>query len=150
MGFPTRGDLGYGSRFWKSGYTTFRRWGVYCRGASGGGLGETSSQLGIPGLIMVLWTSGALALYLRRILLIVQRSDPRLTRSTFGIVAFLAANIPMFMVASQVFGDPFVLFVLGWFVGFVLSVPRLISVERVDSGKIRRNIDLDQYSHPFV
>ena len=108
-------------------------------GAAEGGLGKIIVELGIPGLIIVLWTTGALALYLRRIFLIIQRSNPRLTKSTYGIVAFLAANIPLFMSASQVFGDPFVLLVLGSLLGFVISIPRLLSVEQIDLS--RQNLE---------
>ena len=137
--FRRGGFLGMGAGSGSQGTQHFGGGVSIVGGASEGGLGKIIVELGIPGLIIVLWASGALALYLRRILLNVQRSDPQLTRSTFGMVAFLAANIPLFMSASQVYGDPFVLLVLGSLLGFVMSVPRLISVEQVDLS--RQNLE---------
>ena len=130
--FRRGGLLGMGAGSGSQGRQYFGGGVSIVGGAAEGGLGKIIVELGIPGLIIVLWVAGALALYLKRILLNVQRSDPQLTRSTYGIVAFLAANIPLFMSASQVYGDPFVLLVLGSLLGFVLSVPRLISVEQAD------------------
>jgi hypothetical protein len=47
-----------------------------------------------------------------------------------GMVAFCAANVPVFLGASQIYGDPFVLTMIGSFLGFVLAAPRLEEVRR--------------------
>jgi hypothetical protein len=36
----------------------------------------------------------------------------------------VAANIPVFVGASQIYGDPFVLILLGSYLGFVFASPR--------------------------
>ena len=46
----------------------------------------------------------------------------------YGLVAFMAANIPLFVVATQVFGDLFVLLILGWIFGFTVAIHRVIVV----------------------
>jgi hypothetical protein len=44
-------------------------------------------------------------------------------------MAFLSANGAVFLTAHQVFGDPFVLIVLGWLAGLLLAVPRVARAE---------------------
>jgi hypothetical protein len=43
-----------------------------------------------------------------------------------GLIAFLAANVVNFTAASQAYGDPFVLSILGLSAGFVLASPVVI------------------------
>jgi hypothetical protein len=43
----------------------------------------------------------------------------------YGLVAYLIANAAVFSVATQAFGDLFVLLMLGWATGFLLALPRI-------------------------
>jgi hypothetical protein len=51
-------------------------------------------------------------------------------RLAYGLVAFLIANLAVFSVATQLFGDLFVLLILGTIAGFFLATPVLAERER--------------------
>jgi hypothetical protein len=90
-----------------------------------GGLAKVLAELGVPGLAMLLWLVIALLRYLQAIVRHVKQDDPTRARMTYGLLAFLVANSFVYVVAHQVFGDVFVLIILGFALGFILSVPRL-------------------------
>jgi hypothetical protein len=93
--------------------------------AAEGGLGKIATELGLPGLVAVGWLVAALAHALWRRLRDAQRLSAEASALRCGLVAFLVANAVGFVVASQVYGDLFVLLLLGWSAGFVLATPRL-------------------------
>ena len=95
------------------------------RGASEGGLGKIVMELGIPGLLMVVWLMFALGKHLRRQLDVVSRLSPQHTRLAYGLLWFLVANAATFSVATQAYSDLFVLLLLGWCLGFLLAMPVL-------------------------
>ena len=93
-----------------------------------GGLAKVLAELGIPGLALLLWLVISLARYLWAIILYTTRSkdvDPALSKIVFGLAAFLVTNGFVYIVAHQVFGDPFVLIVMGFFLGFVMAAPKM-------------------------
>jgi len=90
-------------------------------GAGEGGLGKIVAELGVPGLVLVAWIAVALFVYIRRLVAKVARLDNPTVPFFLGLVAFLAANVPLFIVATQIFGDPFVLLILGWSLGFAIA-----------------------------
>ena len=45
-----------------------------------------------------------------------------------GSIVFVAANVPAFVGASQIYADPFVFILLGSCLGFVLAVPRIVTL----------------------
>lgn len=93
------------------------------RGAAEGGLGKITLELGVPGLLLVLWLFWALARYVRASLAVtVQISRPH-ARVAFALVALLAAKVASFSVAAQAYSDIFILLLLGSFTGFVLAMP---------------------------
>lgn len=93
------------------------------RGAAEGGLGKITMELGVPGLLLVLWLFWALARYVRAALAVtVQLSRPH-ARVAFALVALLAAKVASFSVAAQAYSDIFILLLLGSFTGFVLAMP---------------------------
>lgn len=95
------------------------------RGAAEGGLGKLTLELGVPGLIVTIWMVLALGRYIWRVLAYLAVISPRHARFGYGLVAFLAANGAAFSVATQAFGDLFVLLTLGWTLGFLLALPTL-------------------------
>ena len=99
-------------------------------GASEGGLGRVTAELGLPGLILVVFCSWQVARQVRKSIAMAAAADPRLLKLTLGLLAFITANVPVFIGASQVYGDPFVLIVLGSMLGFVLAVPRVLALQR--------------------
>ena len=90
-------------------------------GAGEGGLGKITAELGLPGLFLVGWIGLALVRYVR---LVVSRAGRVPVHSTlvFGLFSLLAANVPAFVVASQVYGDLFILLILGVSFGLMLAI----------------------------
>jgi hypothetical protein len=100
--------------------------GVTTQYSAEGGLGRITVELGPLGLILAVLCAIAVARQARRCVLLAADHDQKLFRLSLGIVSFIGANVPIFIGAAQIFGDPFVLIVLGSQLGFVLSVPRVI------------------------
>lgn len=105
-------------------------------GAAEGGLGKVTMELGIPGLILAGWLLYKLYRLIRLNLRTVTGSSDRIARLSYGLVAFLIANIAAFIVATQAFGDLFILLFLGMTLGFLLAMPTL--AERENSDEIFR------------
>jgi hypothetical protein len=99
------------------------------RGAAEGGLGKVTMELGIPGILMVIWLVVALTGHIRRQLVIATRLSAKHSRMAYGFVAFLIANTATFSVAAQAYSDLFVLLILGWSMGFMLAMPKLAYVD---------------------
>ena len=90
-----------------------------------GGLAKILSELGVPGLIVCAWMGLALiTACLNSVQRAVATGLERRAIIATGLLAFLATNMLVFATASQVFGDPFVLFNIGMMLGIILRVPR--------------------------
>ena len=98
-------------------------------GAAEGGLGKITLELGIPGLVLIGWLAILLLNYLWRIMRDASLVSPRLARLSYGLFSFLVANIAAFSVATQAFGDIFILLILSWTLGFLFAVPVLLERE---------------------
>jgi hypothetical protein len=95
------------------------RWGAE------GGLGKIGMELGVPGLLVVLWLLRALGRHLHRQLMPLARLSPQHSRMAFGFLSFLIANAATFSIATQAYSDLFVLLILGWCLGFLFAMPPL-------------------------
>ena len=115
------GAASQGSRF--SGTDTGSAW------QAEGGLGRIVVELGLVGLILLLWMSYLIAVQFRKTLIYLSRKDPLLAQSCIGFIAFLVANFMNFFIASQVFGDPFVLIIIGLTTGFIASYPMQVYLQ---------------------
>lgn len=104
--------------------------GIALQGSAEGGLGRIMLELGPLGLILAVLCSVAVARQTRRCLSKANAHSAELFKLALGMLAFVAANVPIFIGAAQIFGDPFVLMILGTQLGFVLAVPRMISISR--------------------
>lgn len=94
-------------------------------GSAEGGLGKIIIEVGVPGLLVLTWL---LWRYARNIYCILQYCgslDRTATHIGVAITAFLSANILTFIIASQVYGDLFILFLLGMLVGILFAVPKI-------------------------
>jgi len=98
-------------------------------GAAEGGLGKITLELGVPGLFAVGWIAILILRYLWKILRIASRHSRRMARLSFALFSFLVANIAGFSVATQAYGDLFILLILSWVLGFLLAVPMLVERE---------------------
>lgn len=97
-------------------------------GAGEGGLGKVMVELGLPGLIICLWLFVTVMLYINRGLLLSARGqvNARLMPLMLGISVLLLVNVLTFSVASQIYGDIFVMLLLGLMVGFLFALPKLM------------------------
>lgn len=98
------------------------------RGSAEGGLGKIIVELGVLGFVLASLSVLLIARSLRSALAVVAKTDAAIVRLNLGLLAFVAGNVPIFAGASQIYGDPFVLFMLGSCLGFVLAGPRLIEL----------------------
>ncbi len=92
--------------------------------AAEGGLAKVLAELGVHGLAATAWLAAAMLLAahaaIRRLL---AAGEEQRAVIAAGLLALLLCNLAVFATASQVFGDPFVLLVLGLCLGFVLRAP---------------------------
>ncbi len=102
-------------------------------GVGEGGLGKITAELGVPGLLIALWFAVSAVRHGWAILRFVSARSAATARLACGLVAFLLANISVFFVATQVFGDMFVLIILGMTAGFFVATPVLAERERTQS-----------------
>jgi len=90
-------------------------------GAAESGLGKLTVELGVPGLLVAFWLLFAMARYIWRMLGILSRESKAHANFAYGLVAFLLANAATFSIATQAYGDLFVLLSLGLCMGFLFA-----------------------------
>jgi hypothetical protein len=93
--------------------------------AAEGGLAKVLAELGVPGLVLLLWLLISMGRYLWSIIMHVKEENPIRAKIAYGLVTFLIANVLVYAIAHQVFGDLYVLVILGFFLGFILAIPRM-------------------------
>lgn len=93
--------------------------------AAEGGLGKVLAELGVPGLMIFFWIGIMFSRYIWQTLGGLVKGDPQVARVAMGLAAFLVANGIVFLGAHQIFGDLFVLLLLGTFLGFIIATRRL-------------------------
>ncbi len=97
--------------------------------AAEGGLGKVLAELGVPGLLVLLWLASNLwraALQVMRLLRLRPAAE---AIPILALGAFIPANAAVFFTAHQVFGDPFILIHLGWMLGAIFALPRIWLLE---------------------
>lgn len=98
-------------------------------GSGEGGLGKIMVELGLPGLLCIIWLVYALARYVNDALKL--SSQPLATQQLLplmvSLAAMLGANVITFSVATQIYSDIFILILLGLFGGFLLATPKIIA-----------------------
>jgi hypothetical protein len=117
------GVLGSGTGTGSQGSQHFGAGSTVVGVAAEGGLGKVAAELGLPGLALLLWLVVGIVRAAWGVISAIPPRDVWKTRFAFGIVAFLFANMLVFVEAHQIFGDVFVLVMLGLFVGFLFAVP---------------------------
>ncbi len=96
-------------------------------GSAEGGLGKVMVELGLPGLLVIVWLVLTFIVYFFRALrLSTQPLMPKnLMPLMLGLAMLLLVNVLTFSVATQVYGDMFVLIMLGLIGGFLFALPKL-------------------------
>lgn len=97
-------------------------------GAAEGGVAKVLAELGVLGIALMIWLIISLAKYFWTIVQEVRHAGFARASLTYGLVALLVANAFVFITAHQIFGDLFVLSLLGFLIGFVLATPRIDAV----------------------
>ena len=98
-------------------------------GAAEGGLGKVTLELGVPGLFLMGWFGILVLKHLWQIMQAASRVSPRIAALSYGCFSFLVANTAGFSVATQAYGDLFILLILSWTLGFLLAVPVMLERE---------------------
>jgi hypothetical protein len=130
-GINAGGFFGLGTGVGSQGTQHFSGGSVIAGGAAEGGLGKIVVELGVPGLLLVLIAMALVFRNVRRILDRMAAGDRTMLPLYLGMVAICGSNVPMFLGASQIYGDPFVLMLLGSFLGFVLGAARPPRVHQI-------------------
>lgn len=99
-------------------------------GASESGLGLLVVELGLPGFFIVLWLLINLARVCMSKMKAVSEIDDHLLLYTVSFAALLLANMATFAVATQLYGDYFVLITLGVVAGMFYSTINLAMKQR--------------------
>ncbi|HEY3131054.1 MAG TPA: O-antigen ligase family protein [Acidobacteriota bacterium] len=94
-------------------------------GAAEGGLGKVLAELGVPGLALLFWLLAGLLRVLWQLARDVNNRSSVRARMVFGLLALLGANAVEFTTAHQIYGDPFVLLMLGSILGFALAIAQI-------------------------
>jgi hypothetical protein len=102
-----------------------QHFGAAGQGAAEGGLGKIWLELGAPGLVIVAWFALALMRHLWAVLKSISRQSAALNRMALGLTSFLIANVSTFAIATQAYGDIFVLLIVGSVLGGLLAMPLL-------------------------
>jgi len=97
---------------------------------SEGGGGRLIIELGIPGIIIILALVWFVALVFYRNLGLMRYLPSEASVLLLGLGSFGVANIPSFISAAQLYGDPFVLLVMSICLGSFLAVPALVAQYR--------------------
>lgn len=126
--YETSGLIGWGTGAGAQG--TQHIAGTTTQYSAEGGLGRIMLELGVAGLLLAVLCSFAVARTVRRCMHDAYHNSDQLYKVALGAIAFVGANVPIFIGAAQVFGDPFVLMILGMNLGFVLAVPRIIKLQK--------------------
>jgi hypothetical protein len=120
------GPLGAGAGTGSQGAQHFGGGAEIVGGSAEGGLVKVIAELGLPGFALLLWLAVGLSRYFWAIVKEARQTDFARASLTFGFIAILAANAFVFVSAHQIFGDPFVLTLLGFLIGFVMAVPQMV------------------------
>lgn len=99
----------------------------YNGGAGEGGLGKIVSELGFFALPILAWLSLRVVQHINRALKAVAKLSPENLSVFVGVLAFLMANLPSFVVASQAFGDVFILLILGLLASSLFAIPKQLT-----------------------
>lgn len=124
-GYARGGIFGLGAGLSAQGSQYFGAGAADVGGAAEGGGGKIVVELGVIGLILVVYLVWRLFRHFDAFLRMVPAEDEYLSVTLAALIAIIIANGTTFLVATQVFGDTFVLVLMGFFAGFLFAFERL-------------------------
>ena len=134
------GAGGQGSQYFGGGMQKFG-------GAIEGGLGKIALDVGVPGVVIFFWLVATFARLVWFRLKALSLTSKKHANLAFGLVAFLISNLAAFSVATQVFGDVYILLTIGWSIGILLALPAIaarelgvVAAAQTISPSMRRNL----------
>jgi len=96
--------------------------GIRTGGSAEGGIAKVLAELGVPGLVVVVWLFGIVAQYIWKIITYVLHHK-MYESLAIGLSAILIAYSMDFTIAHQAFGDPFIMLLIGLVIGFTMAIP---------------------------
>jgi hypothetical protein len=130
------GILGRGAGTGSQGAQHFGGGAKVVGAAAEGGLAKVLAELGVPGLLLLAALGMAFLRFLWSACETV-REDSEIADLTYGLAAFLISNALVFTTAHQIFGDVFVLLLLGLVVSFLLNAPLLARSTNASAMRVR-------------
>ena len=124
------GFFGLGAGTGSQGAQYFGGGSVLVGSAAEGGLGKVLAELGVPGLLLLVWVLVAVGRYVYAAAKHI-KPDESVAPLAYGIIAFLAGNVVVFTTAHQIFGDVNILLTLGLLLGVLLRSPYLLRQQPV-------------------
>lgn len=116
------GILGFGAGTTAQGSQYFHSLVFRGGGAAEAGIGKIVAELGIPGIFVVFWLVARIAIRVFAGLRVLSIANPDMFYYAASLSSLLFANAVTFFVATQVYGDIFVLIILGLTGGFLFSI----------------------------
>jgi len=120
------GVFGVGAGMGSQGSQYYGGGGTVVGGNAEGGVGKVLAELGVPGFLLLSWLAIGLARYSWSIVAFTRGKDPLISRLAFGLISLAVVNVFVFAAGGQAFGDPFILIVLGFMLGFLFAVPKML------------------------
>lgn len=105
-------------------------------GAAEAGGGKLLVELGVVGLLVVAYLWWRMLLYFHNLFKTVSERDEYLTVLMAGLSAVVIANGLTFLVATQVFGDAFILILMGLFLSFLFALGMQIQGHQQPDGQV--------------
>ena len=99
--------------------------------------GKIWLELGAAGFAIIAWLGWAFVRHIWNILRFVANRSKALSKISIGLTSFLISNIGAFAVATQIYGDIFVLFIIGTALGALLAMP-VLADRAVLQGRVSR------------
>ncbi len=119
------GVLGSGTGTGSQGAQYFGGGAAVVGSAAEGGIGKVVAELGVPGLVVLLWLAIAFFVHIWSIARLTSRLHSLQAHFAYGLMGVVIANALTYVIGHQVFGDTFVLYVIGLTTGFLMAVPRM-------------------------
>ena len=98
-------------------------------GSAEAGGGKMMVELGVPGVLLAMYLLWRIFRHLQRVFTFVPARYTTVTVLFSAITAFQLANIGTFLVATQIYGDSFILLMIGLMAGFLFGLERLVVSE---------------------